>query len=341
MTALDLLAVSGVLSVQDMGRPGHLAQGLSRGGAMDRLALTEAAALLSLPAPAAAIEMAGAGGTFTARQPMRVALTGAPMRADLDGRPLVWHATHLIEPGQRLRIGPAEAGVYGYLTPAGGLGTPEWLGSRAAHLAIGLGGTLSPGAVLACGPDADPGQPARRITPEPRFTGGTLRLIDGPQTALFAPEDYAAFLGATFRPGARSNRQGIELTAARRFQARLPQGGLASDVIGPGDVQLAGDGVPYVLMAECQTIGGYPRIGTVLPDDLPRLAQAAPGTPLRFAHLTRAQARAASRPEAEQLTAARARVAALIRDPSTMADLLAYNLISGVVRGDEDCGNED
>ncbi|MFN3525836.1 MAG: biotin-dependent carboxyltransferase family protein [Paracoccus sp. (in: a-proteobacteria)] len=336
--ALDLLAVSGVLSVQDMGRPGHLAQGLSRGGAMDRLALIEAAALLALPAPVACIEMAGAGGTFATRQPMRVALTGAPMRADLDGQPISWNATHLLCPGQRLRIGPAEAGLYGYLTPAGGVLTPEWLGSRAAHLAIGVGAPLTPGASLPCGADQAPDTAPRRITPAPRCAGGTLRLIDGPQTPLFAAEELEAFLAAGFHRGARGNRQGVALDAPRRFQAAgalALTGGLASDVIGPGDVQLAGDGIPYVLMAECQTIGGYPRIGTVLPDDLPRLAQATPGTPLRFVRLTPAQARAAHIPEAAQLRAARARVGALVRDPSTIPDLLSYNLISGVVRGDE------
>lgn len=338
MSALTLRAVSGLLSVQDMGRPGHLARGLSRGGAMDRLALIEAAALLASPAPLPAIEMAGAGGSFHAEAPLWLALTGAPMRATLDGRPVPWHATLLLKPGEVLTIGPAEQGILGYLTPAGGIAGPDWLGSRAAHLNIGIGAPLAAGAMLRCGPDPAPQRSPRLIRPLPRFSGGTLRLIDGPQTALFAPEERAAFLAATFRRAARSNRQAIALDGPRPFRAegalRLA-GGLASDVIGPGDVQMAGDGVPTVLMAECQTIGGYPRIGTVMPDDLPRLAQTPPGAALRFQHLTLAEARAAHRPEDILLRDARGRTEPLIRDPSTMPDLLAYSLISGVVRGDE------
>lgn len=131
----------GLMTVQDMGRPGHLSQGLPRGGAMDRLALIEAAALLGLAAPQAAVrEMAGAGGVFAVSAPTRVALTGAPMRATLDGAPAGWHRTHLLVPGRRLVIGGADAGVYGYLTPAGSMKAQPWLDSRSAHLTIGIGG---------------------------------------------------------------------------------------------------------------------------------------------------------------------------------------------------------
>ena len=121
MTAVTIRRADGVLTVQDMGRPGHLAQGLSRGGAMDRLALIEAAALLGAKSPLAAIEMAGAGGQFSVSAPTRIALTGAPMIATLEGAPLRWHASHLVLPEQDLRIGALQAGVHGYLTPAGGL----------------------------------------------------------------------------------------------------------------------------------------------------------------------------------------------------------------------------
>lgn len=338
MTALILDAVSGLLSVQDMGRPGHLARGLSRGGAMDRLALIEAAALLASPAPLPAIEMAAAGGRFRAGAPLWLALTGAPMRAALDGRPVPWNATLRLEPGAVLTIGAAEQGMLGYLTPAGGIAGPDWLGSRAAHLNIGIGAPLAAGAVLPCRPDPLRDRTARLIRPLPRFAGGTLRLIDGPQTDLFAPEERAAFLAATFHRAPRSNRQAIALDGPRPFRAEATRqlaGGLASDVIGPGDVQMAGEGVPTVLMAECQTIGGYPRIGTILPDDLPRLAQTPPGGAVRFQHLTLAEARAVHRSEETLLREARTRTGPLIRDPSTMPDLLAYSLISGVVRGDE------
>ena len=140
MGSLTILRAGPALSVQDLGRPGHLSEGLSPGGAMDRLALLEAAALLDLPDVVPAIEMASTGGRFSVDAPMRIALTGAPMKAAVDGAPAPWAATVLLLPGQVLEIGGATAGTYGYLTPAGGIRSPDWLGSRSAHLVIGVGG---------------------------------------------------------------------------------------------------------------------------------------------------------------------------------------------------------
>lgn len=332
MTALTIARADGMMTVQDMGRPGHLAQGLSCGGAMDRLALIEAAALLGAQAPLPSIEMAAAGGIFTFSTPTRIALTGAPMMAALDDAPLRWQATHLIPPGQSLRIGGAEAGVYGYLTPAGGVTTPEWLGSRAAHLAIGIGALLKAGETLPCGDDPAPERPARAIDAAPRFNGGDVRVMDGPQTALFEDEVLEAFFATTFTRSQRGNRQGVQMDSEARFTS-AHAAGLASDTIGPGDLQMTGDGLPFVLMAECQTIGGYPRIGRVVPADLPLIAQAAPGAQLRFRRLPTDQADALYRNDHALLRDAASRRRNLIRDPATIRDLLSYQLISGVTAG--------
>ena len=252
----------------------------------------------------------------------------------LDDLPLRWHATHLILPGQRLRIGGAQSGVYGYLTPAGGLATPDWLGSRAAHLTIGIGAPLAAGDALPCGDDPDVDRPACLIDAEPRFAGGAVRVMDGAQTALFEDEVLDAFFAVSFTRAPRGNRQGVQLDAPARFSAGQAAG-LASDMIAPGDLQMTGDGIPYVLLAECQTIGGYPRIGQVIPADLARIAQAAPGTTLRFQRLTTAQADALYRSDAALLREARTRCRSLIRDPSTIPDLLSYQLVGGVTAGRE------
>ena len=88
------------ITVQDLGRPGYLARGLSRGGAADRLALRQGAALLG-QAVGAALEMAGLGGSFSVTAPTRIALTGAPMRASRDGTPLSLVADFAYEPRTR------------------------------------------------------------------------------------------------------------------------------------------------------------------------------------------------------------------------------------------------
>ena len=215
-------------------------------------------------------------GGFASISPTRIALTGAPMRAALDDAPLIWGATHLFAPGMILEIGPALSGVYGYLSFAGGVTTAEVLGSRSAHLTAGLGRLLRNGDTLPIGGDDDPAAPMMVLTPDDRFSGATIRIIEGPQTSLYSSEIRKKFEQTIFRRSSHGNRQGVRLDHdGGRFET-AGQLGIVSDVIVPGDIQMTGDGVPFVLLPECQTIGGYPRIGAVIPADLPKVAQAAP-----------------------------------------------------------------
>jgi len=323
------------VTVQDFGRPGYLACGLSRGGAADRLALHEGAALLGQSDDLAALEMAGMGGTFEATCDMRIALTGAPMRASIDGAPLAWNASHPLPAGARLTIGPATAGVYGYLHVGGGIATPDILGARSAHLAAGIGRALAAGDSLPVGEDrgSDTG---RLLDPDDRFSGGEVRVVAGYQTPMFPDEELARFEQTRFTRDARGNRMGVRLNPdGEGFAARA---GLTvlSEAIVPGDIQVTGDGAPFVLMAECQTTGGYPRIGAVLPCDLPRVAQAAPGAHLRLRFVPPDAALAAERRAAEARATLRRRLGHLTRDPRDIRDLLSYQLISGVIAGNEE-----
>ncbi len=336
MTAtLTVVRAGPAMTVQDLGRPGHVDQGLSTGGAADRIALLEATALLAAPRVQPAIEMAGSGGTFTCDAPLRFALTGAPMRATIDSAPIAWNATHRLRPGQELTIGGALAGSYGYLTCAGGIAEQPWLGSLSAHLAAGIGGPLKQGGSLTLGDDPAPDSPAMTLPPADRFSGGDIRLMPGPQSALFDATTTQRFFGTGFTRGAQANRQGVRLDHAGAPFASAMTGGLASDFIVSGDVQMTGDGVPYVLLGECQTIGGYPRIGTVLPQDLPRVAQAPIGATLRFVRISLEQADADIRDEATVLKDLRRAVQPRVRDPHDISDLLSYQLISGVTCGDD------
>lgn len=321
------------LTVQDLGRPGFLAQGVSRGGAMDRLALTEGAALLGQSPDLGAIEMAGSGGVFEVTKDTRIALTGAPMRAEMDGAALAWNASHLLPKGARLGIGGALVGTYGYLHFGGGVATPLQLGARATHLAAGLGRTLDVGTRLPLG--ADDGETGFAIEPEDRLSGGTVRIVPSLQTDLFPQSERARFEATAFRRDPRSNRMGARLTSEDGGFSSEAGLSVLSEVITPGDIQITGDGTPFVLMAECQTTGGYPRIGTVIPADLPRVAQAGCDAEMRFKFIEIAEAVAIERAERKVMNALSRHIRRLVRRPEEMRDLLAYQLISGVTKGDD------
>lgn len=327
------------LSVQDGGRPGYLAFGLSRGGAADRLALVEGAALLRAEAPGAALEMMGMGGRFEVTHPVRIALTGAPMDCDIDGSRVAWNGVHSLAPGQILTIGAARSGVYGYLHLGGGITTHEELGGRGTLAAAGLGTTVAAGDRLPLGVDPDPGATGLCLPVDDRFSGGEIRVVPSLQTDRFSPDEIARFETTAFRRDARGNRMGVRLVGDGPGFGSSAGLSVLSEVIAPGDIQITGDGTPFVLLSDCQTTGGYPRIGSVLPCDLPRIAQAAPGTILRFRMVSIDEGTEIERKAAARSAGLRRQLSPLVRGPEDLGNLLSHQLISGVTVGTDD--NED
>lgn len=330
MSGLIVHAAGPACTVQDQGRVGFTDRGLSQGGAADLLALHEGAALLRQSPGLAALEMGGMGGRFEAAQDLRIALAGAPMRARIDGEPVAWHASHRLARGQVLDIGGATAGVYGYLHVGGGIATPEVLGARACHRVAGLGRPVAAGDHLPVGEDRGTAT-GLRLDISDRFHGGTLRIMESMQTALFPADVLDRFTHTAFHRGARANRMGVEMVSDGGGFAADGQLNIVSEVVQPGDIQMTGDGQPYVLMPECQTTGGYPRIGTVLPCDLPRVAQAPQGAPLRVRFVSLEEAMAAHRAHAAHLDRLPRAPVPLIRDPRDIPDLLSYQLVSGAI----------
>lgn len=333
MNAVIVHQVGPGVTVQDSGRSGYLALGLSRGGAADRLALAEGAALLRQPV-GAALEMAGLGGRFETTAPTRIALTGAPMRASIDGAAIAWNASHMLPAGSILDIGGVTDGVYGYLSLGGNLDTATVLGGQGAHLAAGLGRTLAAGDRLAIGPDTG-ALVGQGLTVGARSGGGILRVLPSLQTDLFTPEQRARFESATFARDSRGNRMGVRLKPEGEGFGLTAGGTILSEVITPGDIQIPGDGAPYILLAECQTTGGYPRIGTVIPADLPKVAQTPAGAGLCFRFVTLDEALAAERAYRTHLAGLPRSCFPLVRDPKDISDLLSYTLISGVTAGED------
>lgn len=329
-SVLKILSAGPSVTVQDLGRSGYLAQGLTPGGAADVLALYEGAALLRQNPALAAIEMVGAGGTFEATEDTAIALTGAPMTADIDGATVQWNASHALPACAKLSIGGVRTGSYGYLHVAGGFDLPQVMGARSAHLKAGVGSLLKAGDSLPLVMDAKK-HSGDRLDCEDRLSGGCIRLLASLQTELFSAETRNRFEATEFTRDARGNRQGVRMDSDG--EGFFAEGGLSivSEVIITGDIQITGDGAPYVLMCECQTTGGYPRIGTVIPADLPLVAQAPIGAPLRFRFIELEEAIAVEQRTRAERRNLKARISPLVRDPEDIADLLSYQLVSGAV----------
>ena len=330
MTGLVVHRIGPIASLQDLGRPGFLKQGLSCGGAADRQALAEGAAILAQDARLAALEMAGTGGEFEALGDIRIALSGAPMHAMIDGTPVAWNASHGLQAGQRLTIGAARTGVYGYLHLGGGIAAAEFLGSRSAHLLAGIGGMIQVGDRLTAGADQGGGA-GLVLEVADRFRGGTVRVVPSVQTDLFAGDVLQRFQDTGFTRGPRANRMGVEMLSDGDGFTASGQLNILSEMIVPGDIQMTGDGAPYVLLPECQTTGGYPRIATVIPCDLAIVAQTPAGAPIRFKFVTLEQALTAQVQHEARLAGLKNACRSLIRDVADIGDLLSYQLVDGAI----------
>ncbi|MGI3185021.1 biotin-dependent carboxyltransferase family protein [Nioella aestuarii] len=337
---LEILSAGPGLSLQDAGRPGLLSKGLSRGGAMDPLAVAEGAALLGAdPGGALAIEMAGAGGTFRAEDAdLLIALTGAPMTADIDGARVQWAGSHLLPRGATLKIGGALKGSYGYLSIAG-LDAPEILGARSAHISGGIGRRLQTGDRLVCAPAPSTG--GMMIGSDDRFSGGEIRILPSVQTSQFAPETLARLEETAFVKDARASRMGARMGQDGPGFSSDAHLAILSEIIVPGDVQVIGDGSPFVLLNECQSMGGYPRIATVISADLPKVAQAAPGSPIRFRFVTLEEALTARSSVDKYLKSLSSRVQPRVRHPADIPDLLSYQLVGGVISAHHDAHEKE
>jgi biotin-dependent carboxylase-like uncharacterized protein len=300
---------------------------------MDRRALALANALVGNPPDAAALEVAFGGAVFRAEGgPLLVAAVGPGVTLEVGGRTLAAMRSARAEAGDRIVLGPVRGGMFAYVAVAGGLLMPVDLGSRAFHARSGIGGPpLRPDTRLPC---ADRPEAAERqlADPVPDDTG-PIRYVPGPQEHRFTEAARAAFRTARYEVAARSDRMGLRL--AGQGLEHVSGHDIVSDGVVPGSVQVPGDGQPIVLMRDCQTTGGYPKIGTVISADLDRLAQCPPGHAIFFTSVTQTEAIAAARARAAEI----ARLCAAVRSVPRSDDsafLLSQNLIGGVVSGAED-----
>lgn len=282
----------GVLTtVQDSGRPGFQKIGVSPGGAADPVAARVANMLVGNPEDAALLECCVSGPVLRFLRDVRLAWVGwADARG---GRPIDLTAGAALDLRGRMMSSCV------YLAIAGGIDVPEVLGSRATDLRAGFGGWhgrgLRAGDRLPLGsplPGPPPG--AWRVGwPRAEMVDGMLelRFLRGMQATWFTDDALETFRKSIYQLSPFSDRMGARLDGP--LPARAHAGEMVSQPVVAGSVQVPPDGRPIVLLAERQTIGGYPQIGHVISADVPKLARALPGTRLRFREVSLEEARAA------------------------------------------------
>ncbi|WP_406639502.1 biotin-dependent carboxyltransferase family protein [Amycolatopsis sp. WGS_07] len=279
MRAVEIVSTGPQALVQDLGRPGYAHLGVPPSGALDAAALRLGNRLVGNDEGAAGIETLLGGLTVRAAASCTAAVTGPPVAVFVDKRETGSHTPISLRPGQKLTIGRPATGLRCYLTVSGGIAVPPVLGSRSSDVLSGLGpAPLSDGETVPLGPVTGVPSGADVVAAAPVPPRLTVPVLLGPRDDWFA--DPATALNTQWTVTAESNRVGVRLDGPplrRVSTSELPSEGVLT-----GAIQVPPNGLPLVFLADHPTTGGYPVVAVVRRESLGALAQALPGTLVRF-----------------------------------------------------------
>lgn len=296
--SLEVIEVSALATIQDSGRTGWRRFGVPASGPMDAFAFRAANALAGNSPNHAVIEIGMGDITFRALYDCVISIAGVGYDLSI----YIWDfplwSSYYVRAGWTIRLNKLDFGMWAYLAISGGLQTQPILGSSSTYLRGHFGGLdgrqLQVGDILKSGrPSRSLNELAARTLPEealPAYNENpVVDVILGPQEKYFTNESIATFMSHEYSVSPTSDRMGYRLEGTaltHRSQAELISEGMTM-----GAIQIPSNGQPIVMMADCPTTGGYPKIGTVASADLPLLAQCVPNkSRIRFRETTVAKA---------------------------------------------------
>jgi KipI family sensor histidine kinase inhibitor len=301
---LEVIASALPALVQDLGRPGHTAIGVTASGALDRESFKRANAVAGNPPDLAALEIAFGHFAFKCSDDTVIAFGGAPAqititRASGEIVDAAMNEAISLKSGDRVKLGYPALGVRTYLAVRGGLAVSKTLGSASRDVLAGLGPEpIVKGAILAVGRESST-EVHRKIdeisVPVLPASGDevVLDIFEGPRADWFTEDAFQRLCNQPWRVTPQSNRVGLRLqgekTLTRRFERELPSEGMVS-----GAIQVPHDGQLVLLLGDHPVTGGYPVIAVVAEHHLDLAGQIPPGATIRFRVLPRSEPRALS-----------------------------------------------
>ncbi|WP_104175547.1 5-oxoprolinase/urea amidolyase family protein [Arthrobacter sp. Y81] len=285
--------------IEDLGRHGHSALGVSAAGALDRASLRRANRLVGNAASAAAIESVAGGLRVQAVGDQVVAVAGAPSALTVDSpsdagsdsdpdeparqRTVPMATPFALHDGEILTLGAPEAGFRSYLAVRGGVDAAPVLGSRSTDTMSGIGpAPLAAGQVLASGDVTESGVVGHpELQPDLPGDGVTvLDIVLGPRADWFDEAALESLCGQDWVVKPQSNRVGMRLDGTPLERSR--EGELPSEGTVAGAIQVPPEGLPVLFLADHPITGGYPVIGVVVDHQLDLAAQVPIGGSIRF-----------------------------------------------------------
>ncbi|MGH7983446.1 MAG: biotin-dependent carboxyltransferase family protein [Candidatus Udaeobacter sp.] len=297
-------------SVQDVGRTGFREFGVSTSGALDSFALRVANLLVGNDEGAAGLEITLGGLQLHFQDERIVAWCGGEFDVRVGSSALPAGHAAFVPAGEELKFGRPQVGCRAWLAISGGIDVPVVLGSRSTDLRANFGGfegrPLRDGDVIPLRWRRGSAIPARGVSSwtaphdwvSPAKRDPILRFVPGCDWNRFNPPSHGygaasastlqRFTSEAFTVSPDSDRMGV------RFEdpelKRADEGDLISEAVAQGTIQVPPSGKPILLLGDCQTVGGYPKIAHVITVDLGIAAQLRAGDHVRFSEVSLADA---------------------------------------------------
>ena len=296
METIKILDAGLLTTVQDLGRYGFQRYGVSASGVMDEYSAKIANKLVGNKVGEAVLETTLKGVQIEFLQNTAVAITGGNCDVTLNGTKIELWQSYLVNRGDILKMGICRSGLRNYLAFAGGIDVPVIMNSKSTNLKAKVGGfngrKLMAGDILSVGVGSLETPLTLNKHYIPTYSKDIkVGVILGQQDDYFTEAGIKTFLNETYTVTQESDRMGIRLSSVSGATIEHKNGAdIISDGITFGAIQVPGSGQPIVMMADRQTTGGYTKIGNVISSDLAKLAQATPGTKVKFVEYTLEQA---------------------------------------------------
>lgn len=296
METIKILDAGLLTTVQDLGRYGFQRYGVSASGVMDEYSAKIANKLVGNKVGEAVLETTLKGVQIEFLQNTVVAITGGNCDVTLNGTKIELWQSYLVNRGDILKMGICRSGLRNYLAFAGGIDVPIIMNSKSTNLKAKVGGfngrKLMTGDILSVGVGSLEAPLTLNKHYIPTYSKDIkVGVILGQQDDHFTEAGIKTFLNETYTVTQESDRMGIRLSSVSGATIEHKNGAdIISDGITFGAIQVPGSGQPIVMMADRQTTGGYTKIGNVISSDLAKLAQATPGTKVKFVEYTLEQA---------------------------------------------------
>ena len=280
---------TGLLSLLvNSGNRGFQHQGITVAGPMDEQAFNCANFLLGNTLCAQSYTLEGIGEiTLTTLQDTHIAVTGPNVSVHVNGGEVLAWASLFVAKSSEITIKPNKNGQLGqryYFAIEGGFGVID-------NTLMGIKPLQKGQSLLSKNTSKNTSKQdiEEAWLPSPDYSlTKPLRVIVGYQGNSMSGAVLAQFFNQSYQVSPNSNRMGYRLEGK---PLSLPSTSLYSEGLDKGAIQIPPNGQPIVMLADRQTLGGYPKIGAVAAVDIPRLVQALPSEKLHFSPIDVYQAR--------------------------------------------------